>query len=51
MEACIITSIITSVCSVLASSGFWAYMQKKSDSKDLKTAMLIVLAHDIIMSL
>ena len=51
MEACIITAIITSICSVLASSGFWAYMQKKSDSKDLKTAMLIGLAHDRIMSL
>ena len=51
MEACIITAIITSICSVLASSGFWAYMQKKSDSKDLKTAMIIGLAHDRIMSL
>lgn len=51
METSIITAIIASICSVLASSGFWTYMQKKSDTKDLKTEMLIGLAHDRIMSL
>ena len=37
--------------SVLASSGLWAYLQKKSEQKDVKTEMLIGLAHDRIMYL
>lgn len=44
-------SIITVVCSVIASSGFWTYMQAKRDKKDVKTQMLIGLAHDRIISL
>lgn len=43
--------IITALCSVLASSGFWAYMQKKSDKKDLTKQMLIGLGHDRICQL
>jgi len=39
------------VCSMLASSGFWAYMIKKDDRKDLKTEMLIGLGHDRIIDL
>ena len=42
--------IITVVCSVLASSGFWAYIQKKHDKNDAKTELLVGLAHDIIVS-
>ena len=42
---------ITVFCSVLASSGFWAYMTKRSERKDLKTEMLIGLGHDRIMFL
>lgn len=43
--------VITVVCSILASSGFWALIQKKMDSKDVRTQMLIGLAHDRIIYL
>jgi len=42
---------ITIIGSVLASSGFWAFIQTKRDSKDVKTQMLIGLAHDRIIYL
>ena len=42
--------IVTIVCSVIASSGFWAYIQKKHDKNDAKTELLVGLAHDIIIS-
>lgn len=42
--------VLTIFSSVLASSGLWAYLQKKSEQKDVKTEMLIGLAHDRIMS-
>lgn len=50
MESLIIQSAVTIVCAVLASGGFWAYMQKKQDSKDAKTKLLVGLAHDRIMA-
>lgn len=43
--------IITVFSSVLASSGLWAYLAKRSEKKDVKTEMLIGLAHDRIMYL
>ena len=43
--------IITIMCSVLASSGFWAFIQKKNESKDVKTEVLIGLGHDRIINL
>lgn len=46
-----IHTIITVVCSVLASSGFWAYIQKRSEKKDGRTRLLIGLAHDRIIEL
>lgn len=42
---------LTIVASVLASSGFWAYLQHKSESKDVRSQMLIGLAHDRITHL
>ena len=36
---------------VLASSGFWAFIQKRRDGKDLKSLMLKGLAHDRIVFL
>ena len=42
--------IITILCSVIASSGFWAFAQK-IDKKDSTKAMLIGLAHDRILYL
>lgn len=42
---------ITILCAVLASSGFWAVIQKRMEKKDVKIQMLIGLAHDRIISL
>ena len=42
--------VVTIVCAVIASSGFWAFIQKKND-KDVKSQMLIGLAHDRIIFL
>lgn len=44
-------TIVTIVCAVVASSGFWTYIQKKNEKTDVKTQMLVGLAHDRIMSL
>lgn len=41
----ILASIIVSA---IASSGLWAFVQKKMDKKDAKTQMLVGLAHDRI---
>lgn len=43
--------VVTIFCSVLASSGLWAFLMKKEDRKDTKTEMLIGLAHDRILYL
>ena len=43
--------IITIFSSVLASSGLWTFIMKRSDKKDIKTQMLIGLGHDRIMYL
>lgn len=43
--------IITIFSSVLASSGLWTYLSKRTENKDVKTEMLIGLAHDRIMYL
>ena len=42
---------LTVVCAVIASAGFWAYIQKRSEKKDVKTQMLVGLAHDRILFL
>lgn len=42
---------VTIICSVVASSGFWAYIQKKNENKDVRSQMLIGLAHDRIIFL
>lgn len=43
--------IISVVLAVIASSGFWAFIQKITDKKDVRTQMLIGLGHDRIMYL
>lgn len=43
--------VVTVMCSVMASSGFWALLQKKNEKKDAKTKMLVGLGHDRIISL
>ena len=47
----IVQIIITVVCSVIASSGFWAFVQKRSDRKDANSKLLLGLAHERIISL
>lgn len=44
-------TIVTVVCSVAASSGFWALIQKKLDKNDSKISMLVGLGHDRIVEL
>jgi hypothetical protein len=51
-------TVVTVLCSVLASSGFWAFLQKRAERKaeenkqtTVETQMLIGLAHDRIMYL
>lgn len=46
-----IQMIITVVCSVLASSGFWAFIQRKSEKNNVETQLLIGLGHDRIIYL
>ena len=43
--------ILTVVCSVIASSGFWAWFSQRTQRKDIKTEMLIGLGHDRIVNL
>lgn len=43
--------VVTIVCSVIASSGFWMYITQRCDRKDVKTQMLIGLGHDRILYL
>lgn len=47
----LIQTLLTILCSVLASSGVWAVVLKFMDRKDVKTQMLIGLGHDRIMYL
>lgn len=44
-------SLISVVLAVLASSGFWSLIIKRSESKDVRTQILLGLAHDRIMTL
>lgn len=46
-----IQTLITIICSVAASSGFWAYIQKRSDKNNAQTRMLVGLGHDRIVDL
>ena len=43
--------ILTVLSSVLVSSGLWAYITKRLEKKDVKTEMLVGLAHDRILFL
>lgn len=43
--------VVTIICSVLASSGFWAFLTNRSKKNDAQTKMLLGLAHDRIMQL
>lgn len=43
--------VLTIMGSVLASSGFWAFVQKRRSNNDAERKLLIGLAHDRIMFL
>lgn len=43
--------IVSVIIAVIASSGFWAFISKISEKKDVRTRMLIGLGHDRIMFL
>lgn len=47
----LITAVITIFCSVAASSGFWAWITRKSDKNDFRTQLILGLAHDRIIYL
>jgi len=42
---------ITVLCSIIASSGFWAWLQHKRDKQDSTTKLVMGLAHDRIITL
>lgn len=44
-------TVVTIVASVIASSGFWAYIQHRFEKNDNRTKLLMGLAHDRIMYL
>lgn len=43
--------VITVICSIAASGGFWAMLQKRADKKDAKSKMILGLGHDRILYL
>lgn len=43
--------VVTSVASVIASSGFWAYFQTRMNNRDGSSRLLLGLAYDKITSL
>ncbi len=47
----LIQYMVTIIASVLASSGLWTYITKRTEKKDVKTEMLIGLGHDRIIFL
>ena len=46
-----VQTIVSIIVAVLASSGLWAFLLKKSDKKDAQSEMLMGLAHDRILYL
>lgn len=43
--------LVTIICSVFASSGLWALIQRDRERKDAKTQMILGLGHDRIVYL
>lgn len=43
--------LVSVIVAVIASGGFWTFLSKKTDTKDVRTQMLIGLGHDRIMTL
>lgn len=51
MSETVLVAIISVAATLLASSGFWTFILKRSDNKNARTKLLIGLAHDRIMHL
>lgn len=49
MNTRLVELLVTIAVSILGSSGLWAFITKKLESKDVKTKLLLGLAHDRIM--
>ena len=47
----LVYTVIVSISSVIASSGFWMFVMKKTDKQEASDKMLRGLAHDRIMTL
>ena len=47
----IATLVVSVIIAVVASTGFWTYLQHRMEKKDVKTQMLIGLAHDRVIYL
>lgn len=47
----IVQTLVTIVCAVLASSGFWTFIIKKNEKNDASKKMILGLGHDRIISL
>lgn len=43
--------LVTIICSVFMSSGFWAYLQQRNEKHDSKRQLILGLGHDKIVSL
>lgn len=43
--------LVTIICTFAASSGFWAFIQSRSNKKSAERKMLVGLGHDRIMAL
>ena len=43
--------LLTVICSVFASGGFWAWWSHKADKKDLRTKLLLEICRDRILTL
>lgn len=43
--------IVTIICTVLASSGFWLLIERYLNRKDIRTKLLIGIGHDRIITL
>lgn len=44
-------TLITVICTLLASGGFWAFLSSYRENKSAKSKMLLGLGHDRIISL
>lgn len=51
MDQTVLQMIATIICSVLASGGFWAYMQSRDTKNNAQAQMLLGLGHDRIVYL